>query len=59
MGPDSDPEAVVDPFLRVKGVRRLRVCDASIMPKIISANTNAAATMIGERCADFLRDRWL
>jgi choline dehydrogenase-like flavoprotein len=47
-------EAVVDPKLRVQGVSRLRVADVSIMPKIVSGNTNAAAVMIGERCADFV-----
>jgi choline dehydrogenase-like flavoprotein len=50
----SDPEAVVDPQLRVFGVPRLRVADNSIMPTLVSGNTNAAAIMIGERCADFL-----
>ena len=54
MGPASDPAAVVDPRLRVHGVPRLRVADASIMPNLVSGNTNAPAIMIGERCADFL-----
>jgi choline dehydrogenase len=52
MGTDRD--AVVDPELRVRGVERLRVIDASIMPTVTSANTNAASTMIGERGAGFL-----
>jgi choline dehydrogenase len=52
MGTDHD--AVVDPELRVRGVERLRVIDASIMPTVTSANTNAASTMIGERGAGFL-----
>lgn len=56
MGPDSDPGAVVDEKLRVKGLYNLRVCDASIMPMIVSVNTNAASMMIGERCADFLKE---
>lgn len=43
MGAVEDPRTVVDPRLRVKGVRGLRVADASVMPVIVSANTNAAA----------------
>jgi choline dehydrogenase len=50
----SDPMAVVDQRLRVRGVRGLRVTDASIMPTIVSSNTHAPAVMIGERCAEFL-----
>jgi len=53
MGVDS--LAVVDPMLRVHGVTGLRVADASIMPRIPSANTHAPAVMIGERAADFIR----
>lgn len=59
MGPDTDAEAVVDDRLRVRGISNLRVCDASIMPRIISVNTNSASMMIGERCADFIRDRFV
>jgi choline dehydrogenase len=51
MGASSDPEAVVDAQLRVRGVEALRVVDASVMPKVTSANTNAASLMIGERGA--------
>ena len=51
MGADADRDAVVDPQLRVRGVERLRVIDASIMPTVTSANTNAASLMIGERGA--------
>jgi choline dehydrogenase len=47
----SDERAVVDPSLKVRGVRRLRVIDASVMPDMISANTNAASIMIGEKGA--------
>jgi len=47
--------AVVDPQLRVHGVERLRVADASIMPQITAANTNAASLMIGERAASLIR----
>ena len=50
----SDPAAVVDPKLRVAGVERLRVADASIMPQICSGNTNAPAIMIGERASDLV-----
>lgn len=46
-----DPMAVLDPALRVKGVRGLRVADASIMPQIVSGNTNATAIMIGEKAS--------
>ncbi|MCW5653171.1 GMC family oxidoreductase N-terminal domain-containing protein [Hydrogenophaga sp.] len=54
MGPDSDPMAVVDAELRVKGMENLRVADASIMPRVIGGNTNAPAMMIGERAARFM-----
>lgn len=50
----SDEMAVVDDRLRVHGVDGLRVADASIMPRIISGNTNATAIMIAEKCADML-----
>jgi len=51
----NDPMAVVDAELRVRGVEKLRVADASIMPTVVSGNTNAATIMIGERVADMTR----
>jgi len=53
----GDAESVVDPELRVRGVEGLRVADCSIVPVLPSANTNAAAMMIGERCADFIKGK--
>jgi choline dehydrogenase len=51
----SDARAVVDPQLRVQGIERLRVIDASVMPAMVSTNTNAAAIMIGEKGAALVR----
>jgi choline dehydrogenase len=50
----NDSTAVVDDRLRVQGVAGLRVIDASIMPRLVSTNTNAAAIMIGEKGAAML-----
>ncbi|KAK9501339.1 hypothetical protein O3M35_012075 [Rhynocoris fuscipes] len=58
MGPAGDPTAVVDPKLRVHGIKGLRVIDASIMPMISSANTNAPTIMIAEKGADMIKKDW-
>ena len=56
MGPSSDSTAVVDQYGRVKGLGGLRVADASVMPDVVRANTNATTIMIGERVADFIKE---
>lgn len=58
MSPASDPTGCVNPRLQLHGVSNLRVADASVMPKVISANTNAATVMIGERAAEFIAQDW-
>lgn len=58
MGPASDPDAVVNPQLQVVGIKNLRVVDASIMPVIPAAHTNAVVFMIGEKGADLVKEYW-
>lgn len=56
MGDPKRPDVVVDPRLRVKGLERLRVCDASVMPLLMNGNTNAGSLMIGEKCAHIVKE---
>lgn len=58
MGTADDQNAVVNPQLQVYGVKNLRVVDASIMPTIPAAHTNAASFMIGEKGADLVKSAW-
>ena len=55
MGAPTDPMAVLDPQLRVKGVTGLRVVDASAMPKLPAVNPNITVMTMAEKCADLIR----
>ena len=55
MGAEDDRMAVVDPQLRVKGIKGLRVVDASIFPNVTSGNTNAPVIMVAEKISDDIR----
>jgi choline dehydrogenase len=54
MGRETDPDAVVAPDLKVKGIRGLRIIDASIMPMIPSGNTNAPVLAIADKAVDLI-----
>ncbi len=56
MGAVGDPEAVLDPRLRVKGVTGLRVADASVMPFLPAVNPNITTMMIGEKASDLITE---
>jgi choline dehydrogenase len=58
MGATSDPDAVVDPQLKVRGIRHLRVVDASIIPAIPAAHLTAPTYMIAEKASAMIKQEW-
>jgi glucose dehydrogenase (acceptor) len=58
MGPEQDKTTVVSPQLKVHGINRLRVVDTSVIPESLTAHTNAASFMIGEKAADLIKEEW-
>ena len=58
MGDVEETMTVVDPELKVKGIKGLRVVDASVMPTLVGGNTNAPTMMIAERCADLIKQQY-
>lgn len=59
MAPEDDPvPGVVDDELRVHGVKRLRIADSSIFPRIVSAHIMAPTLVVAEKCADLLKGEW-
>lgn len=58
MGPKHDREAIVDPRLRVYGVKKLRVADTSVIPIPLAAHSNVPAIMIGEKASDIIKEDW-
>ncbi|KAF7409731.1 hypothetical protein HZH68_004112 [Vespula germanica] len=56
MGPRNDPTAIVDPKLRIYGVKDLQAADASIMPTIVNGNTNAPVIMIGKKASGTFKE---
>lgn len=59
MGPEGDPNSVVDNQLMIHGIDGIRVMDASAMPSIVSGNTHATIVMMAERGVNFIKKRWL
>lgn len=58
MGPENDPEAIVNAKLQVYGIKKLRVADQSVIPITLSAHTAAPSYMIGEKAADIIKGDW-